>query len=788
MIGQTISHYKILERLGEGGMGVVYKAHDQNLDRLVAIKVLSVRGESSSQDFLRFEQEAKAISALNHPHIATIHDRGVVDGKPFLVLEYLAGGTLREKLLRCHGEGGQLPVKDLLRYAIEAARALAHAHRRGVIHRDVKTDNLILTEDGIVKVTDFGVAKWNTGARITGQGHLLGTAAYMSPEQAQGLNVDARSDVFSLGVVLFELSTGRLPFDGLYPAAIAYDIIHTPVRPPRAQRPDLPEALENMIYKAMAKSPADRYERMESFLTDLEALQSALLTGTGSGPTIASPVRRRRMIAAAAVVFLALAAGVAGWRIVNGGGAPPPTPAHRSGPLSIAVLPMENLSNDSNQDYLADGMTEALITDLAKSGDFRVISRTSVMQYKRSGKSLRDIARELNVDRIVEGSVIKAGDEIRITAQLIDTATDEHLWAESYQRNLTDVLSLQEDVAQTIANEVRTKLGGNKGRTRVARPVNPQAYEAYLRARQLAFQWSPESIERGIGYYKKAIEIDATYANAHAGLAAAYGLKALFGMAPPSSTWPLARAAAERALELDDEAESAHTSLGFVQASYDWNWYGAEREFLRAIELNPGSATAHHAYAMVCLAPQGRLDEALAEIEQARNLDPLSAAVNLNVGDMYYFRHEFEKATQQYRKTLELDANFPNVRRWLGNAACSMGNRTAAAEYYRQAVGAQGDRNPVALVAYLITTGREEEAREKLKRLGQDPVASRLLAADLAALYTMLGDKEAAFEWLERAYLERSGSLTFTKVSPSFEPLHSDPRFQSLLRRLNLER
>jgi TolB-like protein/Tfp pilus assembly protein PilF len=533
---------------------------------------------------------------------------------------------------------------------------------------------------------------------------------------------------------------------------------------------------------------------MESFLTDLEALQSALLTGTGAGrvaPTTAAHARWRKMIAAAAALFLALAGGVAGWRVWDGQGktlSRQPTPAPRSGPLSIAVLPMENLSNDPNQDYLADGMTEALITDLAKTGNFRVISRTSVMQYKRSGKSLRDIARELNVDRIVEGSVIKAGDEIRITAQLIDTATDEHLWAESYQRNLTDVLSLQEDVAQAIASEVKTQLGGSKGRLRPAYPVNPQAYEAFLRARQLAFQWSPESIERGIGYYKKAIEIDPGYANAHAGLAAAYGLKVLFGMASPSETWPLARAAAERALELDDETESAHTSLGFVQASYDWNWYGAEREFLRAIELNPGSVTAHHAYAMVCLAPQGRLDEALAEIEQARNLDPLSAAVNLNVGDVYYFRREFEKATRQLRKTLELDPNFPNVRRWLGNVAFSMGNRTAAAEYFRQAVGAQGDRNPVALVAYLITTGREEEARERLKQLGQDAVASRLLTADLAALYTMLGDKEAAFEWLERAYLERSGSLTFAKVSPIFEPLHSDPRFQSLLRRLNLER
>ncbi len=608
MIGETISHYKILERLGEGGMGVVYKAHDQNLDRMVAIKVLSARGDSSTQDSLRFEQEAKAISSLNHPHIATIHDRGVVDGKPFLVLEYLGGGTLRERLLRCHAEGGQLPVKDILRYGIEAARALAHAHRRGVIHRDVKTDNLILTEDGILKITDFGVARWDAAARITGQGNLLGTAAYMSPEQAQGLSVDPRSDIFSLGVVLFELSTGLLPFDGFYPAAIAYDIIHTPVRSPRASRPDMPEALEHIIYRAMAKSPSDRYARMEDLLTDLEALQNTLLTGGSAAaqPSLGPRTGRRTMIAAA-IVFFALAAGVVGWRTLDNEGAPRTSgaaPSSRGGPLSIAVLPLANLSNDPTQDYLADGMTEALITDLAKTGDFRVISRTSVMQYKGGGKSLREIARELNVDRIVEGSVIKVGEEIRVTAQLIDTATDEHVWAESYQRNLTDVLALQEDVAQTIAREVKTQLGGHARRSQPVRPVNPQAYEAYLRARQLAFQWSPESIDKGIDFYQKAIELDPSYANAHAGLAAAYGLKALFGMAAPSETWPLARAAAERAIELDDDADQAHASLGFVQACYDWNWYAAEREFLRAIELNPGSATAHHAYAMVGLAPR----------------------------------------------------------------------------------------------------------------------------------------------------------------------------------------
>jgi eukaryotic-like serine/threonine-protein kinase len=627
MIGQTISHYRILERLGEGGMGTVYKAHDEKLDRLVAVKVLSTRTETSPEDLLRFEQEAKAIAALSHPHIATIYDRGHVDGRPFLVLEYISGGTLREKLRSNLEPGGPLAAMDLLRYAVEASEALAHAHRRGVIHRDVKTDNLILTEEGHVKVTDFGLAKWTNSARITSQGSMLGTAAYMSPEQAQGVETDARSDVFSLGVVLFELATSKPPFEGLYPAAVVYDIIHTPTPSVLERRPDLPRPLEKIIHKAMAKSPQERYQSMEDLLADLEALRDSIISGSGKGPAMlaaprSSPRRRARLLASAAVLgtLLVLAAG---WRVWKGGPSPfQGTPAASSGveAISIAVLPLENLSNDPTQEYLADGMTEALITDLAKTGGFRVISRTSVMQYKGSTKSLREIAGELNVNRVVEGSVLQVGDEIRITAQLIDAATDEHLWAQSYQERLTDVLSLQQKVAQSIAAEVSSQLSTRAAISRPPRPVNPRAYEQYLRGRQLAFQWSPQSIEQGIGHYQEAINIDPNYADAYAGLAMAYGLGALFGDMPAAELWPRARAAAERALEIDDTTGDAHTALGFVMGSYDWNWYGAEKAFRRAIELNPGSSVAHHAYAMICLAPLGRLDEALAEIEKAREV------------------------------------------------------------------------------------------------------------------------------------------------------------------------
>ena len=790
MIGQSISHYKILERIGEGGMGVVYRAHDENLDRVVAIKLLAARSESSSEDALRFEQEAKAISSLSHPHIATIHDRGEVDGKPFLVLEYLPGGTLREKLRRRREEGGEFSLREILRYALEAAQALAHAHRRGVIHRDVKTDNMILTEEGSVKVTDFGLARWAGSARITGRGSMLGTAVYMSPEQAQGLEADARSDIFSFGSVLYELAAGKPPFEGLYPAAVAYDIINAPTPSLRAQRPDLPQELEGVTSKALEKKPENRYQSMEDLVADLSSLRDAMISDSGTQPAPVHARRRGRLHwVAAAAVLLAIALG--GWLWIDRPApADVPAPVAAARPISVAVLPLENLSADPGQDYLADGMTEALITNLAKMGGLRVISRTSVMQYKDSPRTIREIAQDLGVTHVVEGTVLRSGEEIRITAQLIDADRDEHLWAESYQRRLTDVLSLQRDVAQSIVGEVTTQInaGGHRRRVRAMRSMQPEAYEAYLRGRQLAFQWSPEAIDQGIAYYQRAVEIDPEYADAFAGLAAAFGLKALFGTVPASDAWPMAREAAERALQLDDTGEDAHVAMGFVQGGYDWNWYGAEMEFRRALELNPGSALAHHAYAMMCLAPQGRLDEALVEIEKARDLDPLSPSVNVNVADVHYFRREFDRANEQYLKTLELDPAFPKVRGWLANSYFTTGDLAEAAKWYQESFTTQRQENPLPRVAYLIASGQNDEARAMLEQLGRQPELARVLNGDFAVLYAMLGDTENAFQWLEQAYLERSGRIVFAKVSPVFDPLRSDERFQSLLRRMGLER
>jgi serine/threonine protein kinase len=465
MVGQHIAHYEILEKIGEGGMGVLYKARDHKLERFVALKLLPGGSEPSAEAAHRFEQEAEAVSALEHPHIAAMHDRGEFDGKPYVVFEYLPGGSLREKIQRARESGQQIPLDDVLRYGVEIGAGLAHAHRKGVIHRDLKPENVLLTDDGSAKVSDFGLALWGDAARITGAGKTLESAAYASPEHSHQLPIDQRSDIFSFGVLLYELASGEPPFRGEYAAAVVYDVVNTPTPPLRRSRPETPEALDQILQKATAKEPAERYRNMGELLEDLREVwndptpvRSTKTTQPAARP--GSPQRkpqrgrssRPRAAVAAAVATVVLLAALAFYRSRQ---ASEPAPESSAPPadaaVSIAVLPFENLSRNPEEAYLADGITEELITSLAKIPSLRVIARTSVMRYRQGGKTARAIGEELKVTRVVEGSVLHAGGQIRVTAQLIDTATEDHLWAESYQRNLVDVLSLQQDIASAIA-------------------------------------------------------------------------------------------------------------------------------------------------------------------------------------------------------------------------------------------------------------------------------------------------------------------------------------------------
>jgi serine/threonine-protein kinase len=712
------------------------------------------------------------------------------------VFEYLPGGSLREKLQRARETGRQLPLDDVLRYGVEIGAGLAHAHRKGVVHRDLKPENVLLTADGRAKVSDFGLALWGDAARITGAGKTLESAAYTSPEHSQQLPIDQRSDIFPFGVLLYELATGETPFRGEYAAAVVYDVVNTPTPSLRGIRPEAPEALDQILQKATAKEPDGRYRNMGELLEDLREVwndpapvRSARTTSRATGP--GSPQRkpqggssRRSAAVAAALAAVVLLGALALYRSRH---ATEPGPAFSetstAAAVSIAVLPFENLSRNPEEDYLADGITEELITSLAKIPSLRVIARTSVMRYRQGGKSVREIGEELKVTRVVEGSVLHAAGQIRVTAQLIDTATEDHLWAESYQRNLVDVLSLQQDIAAAIAEEVQTQLASRSPlpRSQTA-PVNPAAYAAWIRGRILAYQWTPEGIEGGIASFQRAIELDPTYAPGHAGLAMAYGFKATLDLARPGELWPLARLAAERALELDPTLSGTYTVLGFVESSYDWNWSGAEQLYQRALELNPGSSDAHLGYAMTCLAPVGRLEDALAHMQKAVELDPLGPVVNMALGHLYLFRREDDKAIQQYRRTIELDPSFDEARINLGFAYLLRGRVEEAAAALPEMPGARPDRE---VYSHLLA-GRRAEALDALDRLEQISRFRYVSAADLAVLNLLVGRKQQALDWLEQGFRDRSTDMMFLKVSPEFDSLRSEPRFQELLRKMNL--
>jgi serine/threonine-protein kinase len=796
MVGQRIAQYEILEKLGEGGKAVVYKARDHKLERFVALKLLSARGEPSAEAAHRFEQQAKAASALEHPHIAAIHDRGEFEGKPFLVFEYLSGGSLRQKLRQLGEKGQKLPLDEVLRYGVEIGAGLAHAHRKGVVHRDLKPENVLLSADGHAKVTDFGLALWSDVARTTGTVRTLGAVAYTSPEQAHQLPIDHRSDMFSFGVLLYELAAGDSPFQGEYPAAVVYDVVNTPTPSLRITRPEAPQALDQIVQKATAKEPAERYRNMGELLQELReawndpapvrtTTSRPRQTGAGFPPRQrggARSSRRRAAVAAAAAAVLLLA-----WAAIyraRRGVEPPAAGTSAAEAVSIAVLPFENLSRNSEEAYLADGITEALITNLAKMPSLRVIARTSVMRYRQGGKSVREIGEELKVRRVVEGSVLHAGDQIRVTAQLIDAGTEDHIWAESYQRNLVDVLSLQDDIAAAIAAEVQTQLSGRTVLPRApSAPLNPAAYAAWIHGRILAYQWTQEGIEEGIASFQRAIELEPDYAAGHAGLAMAYGFQAMLDLAPPAESWPRARSAAERALELDPSLSGALTVLGFVQACYDWNWSGAEQLYQRALDLNPGSADAHMGYAMTSLAPVGRLDEALDHMQKAVELDPLAPVVNMALGHLYLFRREDDRAIQRYRRALELDPTFPEARINLGFFYLLRGQRQQAAAVFPATPNSRPDHEAFSHLA----AGRRAEAIEALDRLEQLRSFRYVAPVDLAVLNLAAGRKRQALQWLEQGFRDRATDMAFLKISPSFDSIRSEPRFQDLLRKMNLE-
>lgn len=777
MIGKTISHYRIVEKLGEGGMGVVYRARDTKLDRDVALKFLPPNLVASEEELARFEQEARAISALNHPAIATIYDVDEADGQKYIVLEYLPGGTLKGKLKRLKSEDGEFSLEEVTAYGIQIAEALSHAHRHGIIHRDVKTDNIMLTEEGKAKLTDFGLAKLRGSVQITKTASTVGTAAYMSPEQVRGEEVDHRTDVFSFGIVLYELVTSHLPFRAEFEAALNYAILNDSAPPLRESRPGVPPALAEIIGRCLEKDPAKRPQTAAEIAGELKKVEHDLAGPPAGRPSRAGLLSKKAVWIPAAIGVLLVTLYLF-------------SPRSASPPVSskwIAVLPFENLSDSKEDEYFSDGITDDIIAQLSKIGDLKVISRTSVMQYKGVGKNVREIGRDLGVGTVLEGSVRRSGNQLRIVAQLIDAANEGHLWVETYDKEMTQVFAIQSDVAQRIAAALQAKLSpSERGRIEKKQTDNTESYQLYLKGR---FYWNKrriDDIKTAIEYFKQAIEKDPGYAQAYAGLASTYVLIPQYGM--QSMEWyAKADSAARKALEIDATLAEAYTVLGLIANDHEYDWAGAEKYFRRAIELDPGYPTAHQWYSST-LMYLGRLDEALAEVKRAHELDPLSLVINMNLGDVLYLMRQYDRAIEQYKSTLALDQDFAWARYDMAWAYAMEGKLDEAIAECGKAQKISGDM-PVGfsqLGRLYARAGRKSDALRVLDELLRLSQQGFRVPCGIGVICFELGDRDKAFEWLEKAYQSRDVDLIYLGVDPLNDDIRSDPRGVALLKKMGL--
>src|SRR5437588_473839 len=735
MIGLTVSHYRILEKLGGGGMGVVYKAEDLRLGRHVSLKFLP---EELSRDTLaieRFQREARAASSLNHPHICTIYDVDQYEGQHFIVMEFLEGHTLKHRI-----SGKPIDLERVPEYGFQMADALEAAHSKAIIHRDIKPANIFITDRGQVKLLDFGLAKLlpehkgsargkqeqpsfgatTQDAHLTSDGVALGTVSYMSPEQVRGQELDERTDLFSMGLVLYEMCTGQRAFVGNTSGVIFDAILNRAPVPPARLNPAIPMQLEQIIAKTLEKD-----------------------------------------------------------RVFGG--------ASQARIESIAVLPFANLSNDPKTEYLSDGITESLINSLSQLPNLAVMSRNTVFRYKGQATDLQKVGRDLHVRAILTGRLIQTGDDLTISVNLEDVTNNRQIWGEQYNRKLSNLVAVQQEIAGDIYGRLRPRLAGEERKLLAKRPTeDAEAYQLYLQGLFYWNKWTQADFKKAADFFTQAVQRDQHYALSYAGLADTYSLLGDAGYLPPSEAWPKAKAAAMQALDIDDSLAEAHTSLGLVKEHFEWDWTGAEQEFKRAIELNPNLATAHHWYGDY-LTNMGRFEEGMAQTKKAQELDPLSLIINTTLGWQFYVAGQNENAVEQLRKVLDIDAKFSPARRTLEEVYAHMCKQKEAVAEREKALSLSGGAELAASIEEdFKKSGYKGVLQSWLEGLTELSKHSYVSSYSIAESYMRMGEKQKAFEWLEKAYEEHDSGLVSLAVEPMFESRRSDSRFKEIVRRMKL--